>query len=212
MKFNDEQAITNIIWKHSHAYNIKILQDVRGIINPSRLLIFCCQRVNTLTTKRLTRKNFFGRMTLLLGHPGCGKTTLLLALAGKLDQNLKVIPSSFISSCEKRGRKRHPTFQSWDKIYKTVEHCNLQICHTQKNKKGRKKNIKTCVFILKIKLTCIIITLSFFLHKAILHRPKERKKECRVVLNEPDDVAYHIFKKQWNQTFRSISKQPLTHH
>lgn len=115
MKFNDEQAITNIIWKHSHAYNIKILQDVRGIIKPSRLLIFCCQRVNTLTTKRLTHKNFFGRMTLLLGHPGCGKTTLLLALAGKLDQNLKVIPSSFISSCEKRGRKRDPTFQSWDK-------------------------------------------------------------------------------------------------
>jgi len=31
-----------------------------------------------------------GRMTLLLGPPGCGKTTLLLALAGKIGQSLKV--------------------------------------------------------------------------------------------------------------------------
>ncbi|XP_059632028.1 pleiotropic drug resistance protein 3-like [Cornus florida] len=44
---------------------IKILNDVSGIIKPSRL-------------------------TLLLGPPGCGKTTLLLALAGKLNQSLKV--------------------------------------------------------------------------------------------------------------------------
>jgi len=29
-------------------------------------------------------------MTLLLGPPGSGKSTLLLALAGKLDGNLKV--------------------------------------------------------------------------------------------------------------------------
>jgi ABC-type multidrug transport system ATPase subunit len=29
-------------------------------------------------------------MTLLLGPPGSGKTTLLLALAGKLDNNLRV--------------------------------------------------------------------------------------------------------------------------
>lgn len=29
-------------------------------------------------------------MTLLLGPPGSGKTTLLLALAGKLDKELKV--------------------------------------------------------------------------------------------------------------------------
>lgn len=31
-----------------------------------------------------------GRMTLLLGPPSSGKTTLLLALAGKLDRSLKV--------------------------------------------------------------------------------------------------------------------------
>ncbi|KAG5396189.1 hypothetical protein IGI04_018003 [Brassica rapa subsp. trilocularis] len=44
---------------------ISILNDVSGIINP-------------------------GRLTLLLGPPGCGKTTLLKALSGNLDKNLKV--------------------------------------------------------------------------------------------------------------------------
>lgn len=43
---------------------IQILKDVSGIVKPSR-------------------------MTLLLGPPGAGKTTLLLALAGKLDSNLR---------------------------------------------------------------------------------------------------------------------------
>ncbi|TYK25233.1 ABC transporter G family member 34-like isoform X1 [Cucumis melo var. makuwa] len=43
---------------------IQILKDASGIIKPSR-------------------------MTLLLGHPSSGKTTLLLALAGKLDKNLR---------------------------------------------------------------------------------------------------------------------------
>ncbi|XP_058112249.1 pleiotropic drug resistance protein 1-like [Magnolia sinica] len=43
---------------------LSILRDVSGIIKPSR-------------------------MTLLLGPPGAGKTTLLLALAGKLDPDLK---------------------------------------------------------------------------------------------------------------------------
>ncbi|KAJ7174242.1 hypothetical protein O6H91_Y542400 [Diphasiastrum complanatum] len=44
---------------------LNVLQDVSGIIKPSR-------------------------MTLLLGPPGSGKTTLLLALAGKLDRDLRV--------------------------------------------------------------------------------------------------------------------------
>ncbi|XP_027349411.1 ABC transporter G family member 39-like isoform X2 [Abrus precatorius] len=43
---------------------IQILNDVSGIVKPSR-------------------------MTLLLGPPGAGKTTLLLALAGKLDRDLR---------------------------------------------------------------------------------------------------------------------------
>lgn len=44
---------------------LRILDDVSGVIKP-------------------------GRMTLLLGPPSSGKTTLLLALAGNLDNNLKV--------------------------------------------------------------------------------------------------------------------------
>jgi ABC-type multidrug transport system ATPase subunit len=44
---------------------LTILDDVSGIIKP-------------------------GRLTLLLGPPSSGKTTLLLALAGKLDKDLRV--------------------------------------------------------------------------------------------------------------------------
>ncbi|KAI3518207.1 hypothetical protein L1887_06696 [Cichorium endivia] len=51
---------------------VKILQSISGIVKPSRL-------------------------TLLLGPPGGGKTTLLLALAGKLDHDLKV--SGDVSYC-----------------------------------------------------------------------------------------------------------------
>ncbi|TYI55095.1 hypothetical protein E1A91_D11G116800v1 [Gossypium mustelinum] len=49
----------------SQSYKIKVLKDISGIIKPSR-------------------------MTLLLGPPGCGKTTLLRALSGKLNPSLKV--------------------------------------------------------------------------------------------------------------------------
>ncbi|XP_061343438.1 pleiotropic drug resistance protein 1-like isoform X2 [Gastrolobium bilobum] len=49
----------------SRRQRINILQDFSGIIKP-------------------------GRMTLLLGPPSSGKTTLLLALAGKLDSKLKL--------------------------------------------------------------------------------------------------------------------------
>ncbi|KAL0354750.1 UNVERIFIED_CONTAM: Pleiotropic drug resistance protein 1 [Sesamum radiatum] len=49
----------------SRKKHLSILHDVSGILNP-------------------------GRMTLLLGPPSSGKTTLLLALAGKLDPALKV--------------------------------------------------------------------------------------------------------------------------
>ncbi|KAM0962434.1 hypothetical protein ACFX2A_022042 [Malus domestica] len=58
-------VFTKAIWCKSSGAKMSILSDVNGIIKPSRL-------------------------TLLLGTPGCGKTTLLLALAGKLDKSLKV--------------------------------------------------------------------------------------------------------------------------
>ncbi|XP_048225566.1 pleiotropic drug resistance protein 3 isoform X1 [Ricinus communis] len=51
-------------WSKQEA-KISILKDVNGIIKPRR-------------------------MTLLLGPPGCGKTTLLLALSGELSHSLKV--------------------------------------------------------------------------------------------------------------------------
>ncbi|KAH9609119.1 hypothetical protein KSS87_004485, partial [Heliosperma pusillum] len=49
----------------SRKKSIRIFHGISGIVRPKRL-------------------------TLLLGPPGCGKTTLLLALAGKLDKSLKV--------------------------------------------------------------------------------------------------------------------------
>ncbi|XWS76714.1 hypothetical protein CRYUN_Cryun01aG0201500 [Craigia yunnanensis] len=58
-------ALTKVSRCKSQSYKIKILKDVSGIIKPSR-------------------------MTLLLGPPGCGKTTLLQALSGKLNPSLKV--------------------------------------------------------------------------------------------------------------------------
>ncbi|GLU07182.1 hypothetical protein SLE2022_241490 [Rubroshorea leprosula] len=58
-------AVTNVGRCNMQRINFKILKDVSGIIKPSR-------------------------MTLLLGPPGCGKTTLLQALAGNLNPSLEV--------------------------------------------------------------------------------------------------------------------------
>ncbi|KAK8998889.1 hypothetical protein V6N11_070068 [Hibiscus sabdariffa] len=57
-------GIANLLGSKQEA-KISILKDVSGIIKP-------------------------GRMTLLLGPPGCGKSTFLQALGGKLSQTLKV--------------------------------------------------------------------------------------------------------------------------
>ncbi|XBI80345.1 hypothetical protein VPH35_089539 [Triticum aestivum] len=57
--------LTTMLGFNRNQERIHILKDVTGILKPSR-------------------------MTLLLGPLGCGKTTLLLALAGRLNKNLKV--------------------------------------------------------------------------------------------------------------------------
>lgn len=63
---NSIEAILGLVrLTPSKKRTLKILRDVSGIVKPSR-------------------------MTLLLGPPGAGKTTLLLALAGKLEKDLKV--------------------------------------------------------------------------------------------------------------------------
>ncbi|KAL5748076.1 hypothetical protein ACOSP7_025115 [Xanthoceras sorbifolium] len=59
-----ERMLTGLRIFKPKRYSLTILNDVDGAIKP-------------------------GRMTLLLGPPGSGKSTLLLALAGKLDGNLK---------------------------------------------------------------------------------------------------------------------------
>nr|XP_019709656.2 pleiotropic drug resistance protein 3-like [Elaeis guineensis] len=63
--WNVTKSMFSVSEASNHASTISILKDISGIIKPSR-------------------------MTLLLGPPGCGKTTLLLALAGKLDKSLQV--------------------------------------------------------------------------------------------------------------------------
>ncbi|XP_017975825.1 PREDICTED: pleiotropic drug resistance protein 3 isoform X4 [Theobroma cacao] len=68
--WNTIKSIFSVSLCKSQATKIKILKDVSGIIKPSR-------------------------MTLLLGPPGCGKTTLLQALAGKLSPSLKVTGETY---------------------------------------------------------------------------------------------------------------------
>ncbi|CAI0467872.1 unnamed protein product [Linum tenue] len=60
-----EDLLTKLRIYHPKRHSLTILNNVNGILKP-------------------------GRMTLLLGPPGSGKSTLLKALAGQLDNNLKV--------------------------------------------------------------------------------------------------------------------------
>lgn len=62
---------------------------------------------------------FLSRMTLLLGPPGSGKSTLLLALAGKLDPNLKVSSWWFFSPS---------FFGEYHKLSRVWNHISLLVC------------------------------------------------------------------------------------
>ncbi|OVA03884.1 ABC transporter-like [Macleaya cordata] len=64
-----ESLMSSLLMYKSKKKPLRILKDVNGIIRP-------------------------GRLTLLLGPPGSGKTSLLLALAGKLDKDLKKVSGS----------------------------------------------------------------------------------------------------------------------
>ncbi|KAG1326104.1 Pleiotropic drug resistance protein 3 [Cocos nucifera] len=79
--------IENLI-KHIDNDNLQLLQKQRERINRqvSSFSFTLCLYMHTISSVR--HINIW--MTLLLGPPGCGKTTLLLALAGKLDKFLKV--------------------------------------------------------------------------------------------------------------------------
>ncbi|KAL5564644.1 hypothetical protein UlMin_027808 [Ulmus minor] len=68
-------GITKLSPSDNQKAKISIIKDASGIIKP-------------------------GRMTLLLGPPGCGKTTLLMALSGKLSQSLKVKGEISYNGCK----------------------------------------------------------------------------------------------------------------
>lgn len=75
---------------------LTILDDLSGIIRPSRYLLnFIHNPVGKYMCVFDKVQVLFCRLTLLLGPPSSGKTTLLLALAGRLGHHLQVLRLSF---------------------------------------------------------------------------------------------------------------------
>ncbi|XP_027337469.1 ABC transporter G family member 31-like [Abrus precatorius] len=77
MRDSFESMLNGLGISRPKRHSLTILNDISGTIKP-------------------------GRITLLLGPPGSGKTTLLLALAGKLDSNLKKSGSITYNGHEQR--------------------------------------------------------------------------------------------------------------
>lgn len=102
-----EMALSCFGVKLAERTNLHILKDISGIISPSRCVfsVFMYINIYTYCVRTLKQKlkwkctNFhllMNRMTLLLGPPSCGKTTLLSALAGRLSPSLKVCWITYI--------------------------------------------------------------------------------------------------------------------
>ncbi|GKV17135.1 hypothetical protein SLEP1_g27677 [Rubroshorea leprosula] len=72
-----------------HEARLGIINDVNGIVKPGRIHEVPCP-VSILSICFCNLHIPFLLMTLLLGPPGCGKTSLLKALSGNLDPSLKV--------------------------------------------------------------------------------------------------------------------------
>lgn len=83
---------------------LTILDNVSGIIRPSRYFYYFCYSFKKFLYVLFSYNSSFAfafcRLTLLLGPPSSGKTTLLLSLAGRLGNSLQVQTTRVIAeSC-----------------------------------------------------------------------------------------------------------------
>ncbi|CAL5439684.1 unnamed protein product [Camellia sinensis] len=79
-----ESALSCVGIQLAEATKLTILKDASGMIKPSS------EDEHSEVAHRQDNSEVNTGMTLLLGPPSSGKTTLLLALAAKLDPNLKL--------------------------------------------------------------------------------------------------------------------------
>ncbi|KAK4855084.1 hypothetical protein QYF36_003864 [Acer negundo] len=77
-----EKILTGLRIFRPERHKLTILHDINGAVKPGR-------PITVSSVPGLFKRQVPSEMTLLLGPPGSGKSTLLLALAGKLDSDLK---------------------------------------------------------------------------------------------------------------------------